>query len=193
MRTRRLALVALLGLAVVAHAHETWLVPSTFVAKVGETLRIDLTSGMAFPRLESPIAADRVASATCRLGKNPVEVRSLEAAETSLVLRHTFSHNGVASIWVDLKPRNIELDDGEVAEYLDEVDASAEVRRLWAEQKGKVGWKETYTKHAKTFVAVGDIGGDSSWKVPAGTTLELVPESDPFRIAVGDDIVIRIQ
>jgi len=157
MRARNLA-AGLLGaaLAASAFAHETWLMPSAFSAKAGEEVRFDASGGMAFPRQEDAIKAERVATAAYRLGPDVVAVKNLKTADTSLVLRQAFPKAGTATVRVDLKPKDIELEDNEVAEYLDEIDAAADLRSIWAGQKGRVPWKETYTKHAKTFVAIGD-------------------------------------
>ena len=192
LTTRLLAVVSLFCAAPVL-AHETWLIPSQFAAKVGEEIWFDLTSGMAFPRLEGAIQAQRVANASCRLGKERFEVTDLRAELSSLVLRRSFPKEGVATIWLDLKPKEIELSDDQVAEYLDEIGASAEIRRLWSEQRGRVAFKETYTKHAKTFVGVGDIGGDTSWKVPVGAALELVPRTNPCAVVAGTDFVVELR
>jgi uncharacterized GH25 family protein len=180
-------------LAVSVFAHETWMMPSAFSAKVGEEVRLDATSGMSFPRLESPILADRVAKAAYRLGQDVFEVTGLKNAETSLVLRQSFAKAGIATIWLDLKPKEIELTDEEVAEYLDEIHATEKVRSIWAGQKGRVAWRESYTKHLKTFVAVGDAMKDASWSVSTGAALEIVPKTNPCSFEVGQDFTVELQ
>jgi len=174
-------------------AHETWMMPSTFFAKLGEETRLDMSSGMSFPRLESPILAERVAQAAYRLGQDVVDVTGLKTAKKSLVLRQSFTKEGVATIWMDLKPKEIKLRDEEVAEYLDEIDATQDTRSIWAGQKGRVAWKEMYTKHAKTFVAVGDATKDASWGVSTGAALEIVPKANPCAIVVGQDFTVELQ
>ena len=92
----------------------------------------------------------------------------------------------MATVWLDLKPKDITLDDGQVAEYLDEIGATDELRSEWAVRKGRVPWKETYTKHAKSFVAVrGGDGDDRSWAEGVGSALEIVPATSPFAVEVG--------
>ncbi|MGH8173366.1 MAG: DUF4198 domain-containing protein, partial [Rhodanobacteraceae bacterium] len=49
-----------------------------------------------------------------------------------------------------------------------------------------------YTKHAKTFVRIGDETGDESWKVPAGMRLEFIPLSDPTQLRVGDSLKVSL-
>jgi uncharacterized GH25 family protein len=190
MRFILLALV-LLPFATVS-AHETWIVPATFAAKVGEEVRLDVSTGMAFPAFETAVRAERIAKASYRLGKESVELKEFKAQDKSLAITKSFPKNGVATVWIDLKPRDIELSDEKVAEYLDEIGATADLRKTWAGQKGRIPWKETYTKHAKTFVAVGNVGEDRSWETPVAMKLELVPISDSFAAVVGKDFMVRL-
>jgi len=194
MRARDLA-AGLLGTTLFASAlaHETWMMPSVFSAKVGEVVRFDVSSGLAFPRLESAIKAERVATAAYRLGQDVAEMKSLTTTGTSLVLRQAFPKGGVATVRMDLKPKDIEQTDDEVAEYLDEIDATADIRSIWAGQKGRVPWKELYTKHAKTFVAVGQAPPDRSWAIGVGAELELVPTTSPFTIEAGHEFTVELQ
>jgi uncharacterized GH25 family protein len=183
-------LVAALGSA--APAHETWMMPSAFTASVGQEVRLDVGSGMEFPLPESPIQAGRVTSAKYRLGGGEFDAAASTTNEGSLVLRQTFERAGLATVWLDLKPKEIVLTDDEVAEYLDEIDATLSVRSAWASQKGHRAWKETYTKHAKTFVAVGDASRDASWKLGVGAALEIVPTGNPSAVAVGGDFPVEL-
>jgi uncharacterized GH25 family protein len=184
--------IIVFAMAGAALAHETWVMPSTFSAKVGDVVRFELSSGMAFPQLESAIKEDRVAKAAYRLGQGKLALGAPKNSETSLVVRQAFSKDGVATVWLDLKPKDIELTDEQVAEYLEEIDATGDIRSTWAEQKGRVAWKETYTKHAKTFVAVGRPAADRSWAVGVGQALELVPSSNPLAVTVGGQFTVAL-
>ena len=175
-----------------ASAHETWIMPATFAAKVGEEVRLDVSTGMAFPTFDTAVRAERISQANYRLGKERGELKSFKAQDKSLAITQSFSKTGVAAVWLDLKPRDIELSDEKVAEYLDEIGATAELRKTWAAQKGRIAWKETYTKHAKTFLVVGKSGEDQSWKTPVEMKLEIVPISDPFSAVVGKDFTVRL-
>lgn len=175
-----------------AQAHETWIMPAAFEIEAGQELRFNAMSGMEFPKPEGPIRLERIAKAAFRLGAEELELKGLEATKSSLVIRQAFSKSGVATIWLDLKPNKIQLDDETVEEYLDEIDASKAIRRLWSNQRGKLPWNESYTKHAKTFVVVGDASADTSWGEPVGAALEIVPDSSPFSIRAGQDFPVRV-
>lgn len=183
----------LTGFIGTASAHETWLLPSAFEAKVGQEVRFDLTSGMEFPAPGNPIEVERVSKAAYRLGKSQSTGGKLEAKEKSLSLTQSFPRAGLATVWVELRPRDIELTDDLVAEYLDEIGATSQTRALWARQKGRSVWKESYTKHAKAFVAVGDASRDRSWQKGVGMALEIVPVTDPLALRAGEDLTVELR
>ena len=191
MRIVAYALVA--GIAASASAHETWIMPSSFTVKPGEDIRFDVSSGMAFPQLESPIRTDRVARAMYRLGPGHTSMKSMTPMETSLSIRQKLPQAGVATVWLDLDPKEIVLDEKQVAEYLDEIGATDELRSKCAARKDKGTWKETYTKHAKTFVVVGEPGDDRSWAGSVGSPLEIVPVTSPFEATAGGEVTVELR
>ena len=116
----------------------------------------------------------------------------LREGDKSLIVARSFPKNGVATVWVDLKPREIELTEDKVTEYLDEIGATDELRTLWQARKGRGKWQESYAKHAKTIVAVGDTAGDQSWATPVGMPLELVPISNPLTARSEQKLTVQI-
>ena len=174
-----------------ARAHDTWLIPDRFEVAPKAVVTLDLTSGMAFPRLETGPKRERVQTAPCRLAGHTFEMSDILAGPNSLRFKAELPEAGVAIFWVKLPPKSIELKPAEVQEYLDEIDAPASLRKQWAEMEPK-RWREIYTKHPKTFVRVGDPKADRSWAEPAGMALEIVPEKDPTTLHEGDEIVVRV-
>ena len=173
-------------------AHDTWLTPESRSVPPGSVVRLDLTSGMAFPDLDHPIDADRVERASCRLGGKTFEIAQRQKRDNSLVLTAHLVSAGVATLWVDLKSKAIELEPEQVGEYFDEIGAPEELRKSWDSTGGRIPWRELYTKHSKTFVRVGKPGVDGSWAEPAGQALEFVPEQDPTMVRVGNEFSLRV-
>ncbi|MGH8172114.1 MAG: hypothetical protein ACREPX_03135, partial [Rhodanobacteraceae bacterium] len=95
-------LLASLALCVSASAgaHETWLQPSTYAAATGKSVRFDLTSGMDFPKLESPIERDRVANASFRSGGSTDALPKPKRGANTLTWNHAFAKPGLATVWV---------------------------------------------------------------------------------------------
>ena len=185
------ALMFAISVPTSALAHDTWLIPDQFNLPPKSTVTLDMTSGMEFPKLDSGPKPERVQSAQCRLAGKTFEITNKAAAPNSLQFKTELADVGVATFWVKLPPRAIELKPEEVKEYLDEVDAPETLRKQWAEMKEQ-RWRESYTKHQKTFVRVGDPASDRSWAAPVGTFLEIVPEKDPTTLKAGDDFPVRV-
>ena len=174
-----------LAFAVTCLGHDTWLSPSTYSAETGKPISFHLTSGMEFPNLDAAIKPERVHQARWRIGDEEGELKEFKATEHALRTERSFARAGVATIWMQLKPKDIELSDEDVAHYLEEIRAPAKVQRAWAEQKGNEKWKELYTKCAKAIVEVGRAKDDQSWREPVGLLLEFVPLTAPGELLVG--------
>lgn len=186
------AFLVMIAFAAFALAHDTWLIPARFSLARDPTVLLDLTSGMAFPTLNTSIRPDRVALARYRLANHSYDIADASPAPNSLRLKARLNGQGIATFWVQLKPRSLGLTPEKVREYLDEIDAPGWVREQWENAKRPRRWREVYTKHAKTFVRVGEITADRSWADPTGMSLEIVPETDPTSLRRGDELRVRV-
>ena len=187
-----LILTVAIPFSAMSFAHDTWLVANPTTVPPGTTVQLDLTSGMEFPSLDHAIDPDRVDKALCRLAGKAVEMTQQSARPHSFRLDAHLAVSGIATLWVDLKPRSIELTPKQVQEYLNEIGAPEEVRSAWANSMGPKRWREIYSKHSKTFVRVGQAETDHSWAEAVGAALEIVPEKDPTTLRVGDELPVRL-
>jgi uncharacterized GH25 family protein len=188
---QRFLAFAAFAMSVSATAHETWLQPSTHTAAVRKPVRFELTSGMEFPKPESAIEPSRVATAKFRSAGSSGALSAPKRGKTALAWSQAFDKPGLATVWVDLQPKSIDLPRDKVDAYFDEINASPRIRATWKALPMGTHWNESYTKHAKTFVRVGE-GGDESWKVPVGSNLEIVPLSDPTALKAGDTFRVSL-
>lgn len=186
------AIALMLLTALITSGHDTWLLARRTSVTRGTTVWLDLTSGMAFPGLDTSIKPDRIDIARCRLNGKSFDITDRTTAPKSLALRVPLPESGVATIWVKLKPRSLELTPKQVEEYLAEIDAIPAVRQAWANAISPKRWREIYVKHAKTFVGVGETGADRSWAEPVGISLEIVPEKNPTALRAGDELPVRV-
>lgn len=171
-----------------AAAHDTWLLPQSFQPGESGMFQFDLTSGMAFPKLEAAIKPERVDSARLWLGGKSTDLVPAAGA-ASLRFSAAVTQPGLAAVGISLKPRTLELDRAKVAHYLDEIAASPEIR---AQARRGARWRESYVKHAKTFVEVSPKPDDRSWSEPVGLVLEIIPGVNPMTLRKGDDLPLRV-
>lgn len=181
-----------LAVASLAMAHDTWLLPAAAQVHVGDRMMLDMTSGMSFPRNETAIDSARIDEMRMRLSGDETKLAIRSGGRTALKLVATARHAGVATIWVRLKPRRLELKPDQVREYLDEIGAPDSIRSVYLSTATPRPWREQYTKIAKTFVVVERPGRDSSWALSTGAALEIVPSSSPVGLAVGDTLRVRV-
>lgn len=183
---------AALALAVgAAAAHDTWFRSG---AAGPSGVQLSLGTGNRFPAMETGVDAVYLANQGCR-GASAAEpvtpMTPMTAAAPSghapaaLELR---GPAGAITCWAQLKPFEIELPADKIALYLDEIQASADLRARWAEMAGRgVKWFERYTKHARI-----ELDGAGSAPVPMG--LDMLLEGEPGRgpVRVGDALNFRV-
>ncbi|HEV8632004.1 MAG TPA: DUF4198 domain-containing protein [Thermoanaerobaculia bacterium] len=189
---RGLALIGLVLGATAAAAHDTWLLPSRSSSRAGARVLLAMTSGMAFPRNETAIDPARIAAASMRLAGSTTPLTVHKRGSDALALDVTPARAGVATLWVELHPRTLALTPEQVTEYLEEIGAPAEVRERWEKAATPRRWRESYVKHAKTFVRVGMPTADHSWAEPVGMSFELIPEQDPTAVRSSEHITLRL-
>ena len=187
-----LTAVALLSSATLVAAHETWLLPSSMRVPVGRTVALSLTSGMAFPADDFAIDPKRIARAEIRLNGKLEQLRGGRSRPTAL--RYTWIPRaaGVATIAVELAPKTLVLQSKLIEEYFQEIHAGPSIRAQWDSIPKPKQWRESYIKHATSFVRAGAPRGDSSWASPLGLGLEIVPERDPTVLVEGDALPVRV-
>ncbi len=183
-------LCALLAMPVLSH--DTWLLPGRSAVQPGASVSLDLTSGMAFPASESAIKPDRIAQASCRLAGKTFSLTDRKATSKALRLTARLTEPGLATLWVELAPKSIDMKPEQVEHYLDEIGATEEVRRAWAESPKPRRWRESYVKNNKTFVQVGQTPDVRSWAEPVGLALEIVPQSDPSTLRPGETLSVLV-
>jgi len=192
MRSRVLSSFVVWALAVPALAHDTWLLARPSAVPPRGPVALELTSGMAFPAPESAIKPERISRAAVRLASKTSDLADRHSTAKFLQITVRPSAPGIATLWVELAPKSIDLQSDQVKEYLDEIGATDTIRSAWAETPEPRRWRELYTKHAKTYVRVGVPGEDLSWSAPAGMGFEIVPEKDPTALRRGEDLPVRI-
>jgi len=186
---------ALFFLSIATHvfAHDTWILPAEGRVKPGTRVTVHLTSAMDFPNPETAVKPDRLLAQSVRLARRVARLEpaaNAKAGAKTLMLSAPVADDGLATLWIVTRERSLDLTPAEVTHYLDEIGADETLRAKWR-SSGAKSWRETYAKVAKTFIRVGDAG-DESWREPVGAAFEMVPESDPTALRVGDSFTVRL-
>lgn len=187
-----LVVVALLAGAGLATAHETWILPASMRIPVNKPVALNLTSGMAFPAEETTIDPERIVKASARLGGTIEEIQRRIVRPKSLRFVWTPRVNGIGTIGIELAPKTLVLDPKLINEYYDEIHASPAIRAQWDSIPSPKQWRERYVKHATSFVRVGSAVNDTSWALPLGLGLEIIPMRDPTNLVAGQTLRVRV-
>lgn len=178
-----------------AGAHEFWLQPQRFQVAPNVPTPAVLMVGAGEDRERWAAARDRVTSLDVR---GPAGRRDLRAAlrppggASDAVL----SYAGPGLHVVSLTTRNAlsVLPAGRFDDYLaDSGLGAALAQRTAAGGAGKPG-RELYSRRAKALVRVGGggPGDDVAAVTPVGLTLEIVPERNPYHLAAGEALPVRV-
>ena len=142
---------ALMFWAVQSFAHDTW--QSLAMRQPGKAgdhaLELALTSAERFPVPGTGPQADRLQSSeSASVSQQSARVPDAPS-RSALHLSAAISADAAISCWVEIKPREIDLNAPKVARYLAEVRASLAVRDAWTRLPEPRRWRETYSKTAQ--------------------------------------------
>lgn len=151
---RTLGAAALLAaLTCPAQAHDSWF--ERLPGAAAQPLLL-LGTGNLFPVRETAIGTEYLVRQGCQGAAGGVGLTAVRYTPSALLLRAPAS---AQSCWMQLTPLDIELPPDKVAPYLDEMNASADLRATWAAMQARgVRWQERYTKHARVELTPGGAG-----------------------------------
>lgn len=185
---RGLVLGLALSFALPVSAHEFWLQPHRFDLATGEKLLADIRIGQYFKGDVQPLIPVRAARFTLEtesesrpvegnVGDIPAVAMAVGGSGPAILAYQSGGDRIVFNEWQRFA-------DYLALEGLDEIPAMHEARGL---SKDKI--IEIYTRYAKALVAA---GGESGPGRAVGFPLELVALDDPFALADGADIRVRL-
>jgi uncharacterized GH25 family protein len=194
---RKLSLFALaLACAAGASAHDLWLQPSSFAAAPGSHVPVSILIGHGRDRENWGVRSDRIVllRSIGPDGRATNLMPLLQPNSATPVLNVRFAQPGTHLVAMESNHSQSDLPAARFNEYLEEeglTPAIAHRQRTGA--NGRPG-REIYSRRAKTLVQIGATGRAA--QTPAttrlGLTLEIVPERDPYQLAPGQELPVRI-
>lgn len=188
------ALAGWLGLAALPlAAHDFWIAPSTFRPEPGQKVAVHLRVGDAFPGDAVPRMPQRIERfALIPAAARESDIPGVEGTDPAGFV--TVAAPGRAYLIYDSNNASITLEGAKFEQHLSEqgLENVSELRR----KKGQTAAaaREVYSRCAKALLAVGPLGGEtgSGYDRQAGLPLELVPEADPYGLAPGGSLPVRL-
>ena len=188
-------ILPLLLFATAALGHEFWLAPASYRVAVGAPVPIKLLVGENFRGEAWPRPTRRVRRFV-RLGPaDSTDLRpALLADSVAPVVR--CATPGTHLVVLTSQPAFIELPADKFTAYLKEEGLTPALRQR--ETTGVAATKpgrEAYRRCAKTLLLAGPLGpaaADTAYRRVLGLPLELVPEQNPYRLAPGAALTVRL-
>jgi uncharacterized GH25 family protein len=187
--TPALALAALCALSAPALAHDFWIEPSTFRPAVGSTVALRLVVGQGFrgdalPRNTALIVRFVLVGDG---GETPVAGRPAdEPAGSVRVDRPGLQIAGYRS-----RTTQVSLEPAKFEEYLREEGLEAIIAERARRGESQKPSRELFSRCARALLQAGDAAPSGSDR-PLGFTLELVAEKNPYALAPGAELAVRI-
>lgn len=173
-------------------AHDFWIIPNAFTVATGAPLEIRGQTGISFPRSVSAVAPARITDARVIGSAGSEKLGGFTQAGTSLLVTHRPRGAGQQVIAIALAGRITRQSAEGFREYLLLEGAGDLVERYSRSgQLPKDSISMRSTKHAKTVVEVG-ARGPRAFGALAGHPVEIVPVTDPAKVAVGSVAEFRV-
>jgi uncharacterized GH25 family protein len=190
-RTFRLAAacIAALLFTSAARAHDFWLEPDKFSVARGETVDLSLRYGTGFEGKVAP-RDNFLIEKFVVMGPDGTEPIP-DQGRPGLAGRVTLAKDGIYQVAYRGKRRPIKMEAAKFEAYLKE-EGLEHISRLRAERQetGKAAF-EVYSRCAKTLLKAGGGANEGHDRI-AGLRLEIVPETHPYLVAAGAELVFRV-
>ena len=185
------ALAAALAVLAAARpaAHDFWIEPSAFQPAVGSTLGVRLVVGQRFRGDVLPRNPALIARFDFVTDQGSVPVAGRAADDPAGTVKIEQPGLGLIAYRSLESPLSLEADRFE--EYLKEEGLEAVIAARAKQGDSRKPSKELFSRAAKSLVRAGG-SGDSGFDRVLGLTLEIVPEKNPYAMAGGGDLPVRL-
>lgn len=135
-------------------AHDTWLMPTTFLQNVHPrmgTATLLPGTGDFFPQPDFLTPSDRIQTLICTESNAPTQATLEDNKKLGFQVKVNLNQaDAPASCVVKLEREFLELEAEKVNLYLDDIQAQPAIRKRWAAMQAKnIPWREHYTKIAR--------------------------------------------
>ena len=179
------------ALALPALAHDLFLKPDNFFARVNQKISISVLNG-TFQKSEGAVSFARLTDvsvvAPSGARTNPKEADFTKNETTAFLnLQPNEPGNYVAGLSTAWRENQLQAEEFNKYLVLEGIPDVLEERKRGKELN--VDGRYRYSKYVKTIFQVGDRQTDS-FKTPLGYAVEMIPQQNPYRLKAGDTVEI---
>jgi len=165
-------------------AHDFWLEPNTFVPQENQSVAISLRFGERFKGDTLPYINDLFNDFSLINQSGRTNIQSVQGNDPAATISAT---SGGQLIGYQSEAQFIEVDAAKFNQYV--MDEGIEYIKAERERRGESDSTapENFIRCAKALIQTGPPGKDI-YKQKFGYTLELIPQSDPYKLKAGDTL-----
>lgn len=183
------AVTVLMATATTAQAHDFWIEPSSFTPRPGDAVTLRLLVGERFAGESVPRSEEMIARFVVAGPSGETAVRGREGADPAGIA--SLAAPGLYVAGYRSRPSAIELEAGKFESYLESEGLQSVSRLRAARGESDKPARERYSRCARALIAVGPDAARGA-DAPLGFTLELVAERNPYALAPGDELPLRL-
>lgn len=180
---------AALVLATGAAAHDFWIEPTTHRPEPGRVVGLGLRVGERFAGDPVPRDPARIESFVLLDDRGSTPIVGRDGADPAGLVAMTSP--GIHVVAYRSRRSRIELPAATFERYLREEGLDAVARERARRGESDLPSREVYSRCAKALLEVPGEGARGFDRV-AGLRLELIPEADPFRLPVGEELPVKV-
>lgn len=172
-------------------AHEFWLMPNKFRAKINEPIYLTFYVGEDFMGDLWKRKKDKTLKLTHFTATKQVDLTDLSIRSDTNDISLTFKNEGIHVLALETKNSFIALEAQKFNDYLKD-DGIENIYAL-REKKGELNKpsKEFYRRCAKTLIQVG-AKSDDTFRQNTEMPLEIIPQQNPYVSKIGDKITVKV-
>lgn len=187
-----ISVLATIGAAATAIAHDTWIIPDVFSVSQDSTIHLSGRASTRFPT-GSAVAANRVADARMIGSASTIKISQMSVEGGALRLHQKAPATGQYLFAITLTPSTTRSNSVGFLRFLRSEGGAFEATRLEEQRLLKSGDSVVFvsTSYATTIVDVGR-DGPRVYTHSFGIPLEFVSVNDPSHLHLGDTLHIRV-
>ncbi len=197
---RRAGVLMALGLASLvlpALSREVWLAPLRYVLPTGAQLWIGRWAGDNFDGDQWPGRSRNIEQITHTSPSADLDLSKVARGGDTLSTTLSLTTPGTHVIGMKSYEIVASLDGFDFTEHLKAKGLDSVIALRALRKETDTPGREAYRRCAKTIVLVGapaalPLAADTTWRHRIGHPLELIPERNPYRLLVGDSLVVRV-
>jgi len=180
--------VLVMLLAVNVAAHYTYVLPERFHVQTGDTVVVGFHSGDGFP--ESTAVLKRLQDPAIHTPRGRLAIDGLKEDGKRLAATINVADPGHIIVTAVNAASTEEMRAASFEKYLAEEGLGHIIEARKARGETEKAGRERYTMYAKAILVSGTPG--DGYRTAAGLPLEIIPETDPYRLAAGDALPVRV-